>query len=469
MMKKTIGAVYADSKREWVLKTPEDQKSPLLSLPDRRAIEVLTRHNCFWLGEHYGEHIGPKVSELARQALDSGLGRKAFAKELKRTLGGVAPADYKYWDVAASAALVRARSFGVISGMEDAEITEYEVVAMGDERMCPICGEMNGRTFSVTETRKVIDSVLSIQDPKAFKKALPWQTKPAKGVSDAALCSSGQSIPPFHGRCRCVLVMTGTVSEGAKPPQEDTPVVFNAKTIAEANEQAVKYGIAKNANFKGLDVSVANEMNTGVLRAQRAFPELKGKMDFIGSTQERLTLAHNLTAQNVLIECTDRLHKIYPGKTDEELLEILKKRLKKDRAKANVYATSWPDSPRGTGGITVNANYGSAKRLSKFKASLSNDVKALFHPESCDTVKSIIDHEMGHEIDKLLKAKADPTVRKLYDSLAKSGKMKEELSGYSEKNIGEFIAEAWAEYQNNPKPRATARKVAERLLELKGD
>jgi hypothetical protein len=206
MMKKTIGAVYADSKREWALKTPEGRRSPLLSLPDRRAIEVLTRHNCFWLGEHYGEHIGPKVSELARQALDSGLGRKAFAKELKRTLGGVAPADYKYWDVAASAALVRARSFGVISGMEDAEITEYEVVAMGDERMCDICGEMSGRVFSVAEAKSLMDRAIGIKDPTEFKKTMPWQTRPMVGVSGKKIMSDGQTVPPFHGRCRCIII-----------------------------------------------------------------------------------------------------------------------------------------------------------------------------------------------------------------------------------------------------------------------
>ncbi|MDR1021037.1 MAG: hypothetical protein LBL73_09790 [Synergistaceae bacterium] len=241
LMKKNIEAAYADSKREWALKTPKDRKSPLLSLPDRRAVEVLTRHNCFWLGERYGEHVGPKVSEIAREALDSGLGRKALAEELRRRLGGVAPEDYRYWDVAASSALVRARSFGAISGMEEAEIAEYEVLAMGDERMCPICGEMNGRTFSVAETRRVIDSALGIKDPAAFKKALPWQSKPAKGMTDAELCSGGQSIPPFHGRCRCVLVTAGEASEKPTLPSPlDPPGMKTPKGKPMDHEEALK-------------------------------------------------------------------------------------------------------------------------------------------------------------------------------------------------------------------------------------
>jgi hypothetical protein len=93
--------------------------------------------------------------------------------------------------------------------MEEAGFTEYEILAMMDERTCAICGEMNGRVFSVSETRKVINSVLDIQDPKAFKAAMPWQSKPAKGMTNAKLCSSGQNLPPFHGRCRCTLIAVG--------------------------------------------------------------------------------------------------------------------------------------------------------------------------------------------------------------------------------------------------------------------
>ena len=221
-MKKYIEAAYSSAKQEWTLETVKDKDSPLLSLPDRRAIEVLTRHNCFWLGEHYGEHIGPKIAELTRQALNAGLGRKALAEELKKELGGVAPKDYKYWDVASSAAIVRARSFGTISGMEEAGIAEYEILAMGDERMCPICGEMNGRVFSVAETRGVINSVLKLDDPKAFKDAMPWQTKPATGMTSSKLTRSGQSLPPFHGRCRCALIMADTTIE-ASSENNETP------------------------------------------------------------------------------------------------------------------------------------------------------------------------------------------------------------------------------------------------------
>ena len=194
-----------------------------LSLADKRAIQVLSRHNCFWLGEHYGKHISPKIAELTQKALDEGLGRDALAKELKQELGGIAPEGYSYWDVVSSSALVRARSFGAISGMEAAGIAEYEILATGDERMCDICGTLSGTHFSVQRTRETIDRVLDITDPEEFKAAMPWQTKAPevtpetkdkkpieRKVTDdeiVRLTAYGQNLPPFHGRCRCTLVM----------------------------------------------------------------------------------------------------------------------------------------------------------------------------------------------------------------------------------------------------------------------
>ena len=201
-----------DEFRKYITRAYESGKSEFaskldLSLPDIRAIDVLTKHNCYWLGEHYGKHIGPKIAELTQNALHDGLGRDELARELQEALGGKV-GGYKYWDVASSAALVRSRSFGCISGMVEAGITEYEILAMGDERMCPICGELSGQTFSVAETREVIDRTLGISDPDKFKEAMPWHTEPPTGVSKDKLIADGMSIPPFHGRCRCVLVVS---------------------------------------------------------------------------------------------------------------------------------------------------------------------------------------------------------------------------------------------------------------------
>ncbi len=202
-LNKYITQAYQSGKSEFAAKSD-------LNLPDKRAIEVLTKHNCYWLGEHYGKHIGPKIAELTQEAINDGLGRNELAEELRKALGGEV-GGYKYWDVVSSAALVRSRSFGCISGMVEAGIVEYEILAMGDERMCPICGELNGQTFSVRGAQRVINHALSIDDPDKFKEAMPWHTQSPAGMSKEKLLAEGMSIPPFHGRCRCTLIMSETV------------------------------------------------------------------------------------------------------------------------------------------------------------------------------------------------------------------------------------------------------------------
>jgi hypothetical protein len=48
--------------------------------------------------------------------------------------------------------------------------------------------------------------VVGISTPDEFKKAMPWQSKPPVGISGKKLMDDGQAIPPFHGRCRCIIV-----------------------------------------------------------------------------------------------------------------------------------------------------------------------------------------------------------------------------------------------------------------------
>lgn len=202
-VRKKIETAYAKSKNEWGKSKPNKTVLSSLKLQDHRAIDIMQRHNCFWLGKHYGEHVGPKISDIARKALEDGLGRKELAGKMKEAFEIT---DYKYWDVVSSSALVRARSFGAISGMEEAGITDYELMAMGDERMCPICGEMDGRVFSVASAKESIEGALSLSSPDDFKSAMPWHTKPPIGIAGSDLARSGMTIPPLHGRCRCIIV-----------------------------------------------------------------------------------------------------------------------------------------------------------------------------------------------------------------------------------------------------------------------
>ena len=109
------------------------------------------------------------------------------------------------------------------------------------------------------------------------------------------------------------------------------------------------------------------------------------------------------------------------------------------------------------------------------KKQLDSDVNAKWHPNGCNTVKSVFDHELGHKIDETIGLKNDSEFLKIFSDAEKQGKdyIKDNLSRYAYKQSyasksydpkEEFIAEAWSEYLNNPKPRDIAKAVGELIV-----
>ena len=73
---------------------------------------------------------------------------------------------------------------------------------------------------------------------------------------------------------------------------------------------------------------------------------------------------------------------------------------------------------------------------------------------------------MGHQMDYLLNLQNDQEIINLYDELLRSRQMVDELSGYAKKDVQEFIAESWTEYNNNPNPRKIATRIG-KLIDAK--
>lgn len=108
-------------------------------------------------------------------------------------------------------------------------------------------------------------------------------------------------------------------------------------------------------------------------------------------------------------------------------------------------------------------------------ADLKRCVELKWHPEGCDTHKSVLDHEFGHSVwyklglDKVavgdgrfVQSPLQEYISRFMRSSTKND-IKEALSEYAATNQSEFFAEAFAEYLNNPNPREVARKVGELL------
>ena len=95
-------------------------------------------------------------------------------------------------------------------------------------------------------------------------------------------------------------------------------------------------------------------------------------------------------------------------------------------------------------------------------------MQAKWHPPGTGTLKAVFDHELGHEIDRLVGLRTHGDFLKIYNEERAKGKahITENLSTYGHKNAAEFIAEAWSEYLNNEKPRPIAVAVGTIIKKL---
>ena len=258
-----------------------------------------------------------------------------------------------------------------------------------------------------------------------------------------------------------------------------TKILFSpAKNIEEANIFAQKNLGVPNASYKGIHIDVANEWNRGLLETFTKFPELKKNFSFVGEMSE----LKDVFEKALIPYLKNEYAKKNSGAvlSEENAKKIVARVMSQPNIKIqfkvprDVIASSRYNSDgvwKSINGVTINKYYGDSPDFIKIISEQS--VANKFHPQGCTTIRSHLDHEIGHQLDKLLGLRDMPEVQKIFESrviISKGvedfSKITNELSEYAwnhnnSNRYAEFIAEAWAEYCNNPEPREMARKIGE--------
>lgn len=282
----------------------------------------------------------------------------------------------------------------------------------------------------------------------------------------------GTNFPPLHTRCRCTFtIIMGRnfvnhyVKKNGDPRRIDGIInkkeFIPAGSLSEAERFVINELGIENVSYKGVDLETANEWNRGLMESFERFPELKNNFGFVGEAHERNKAVKSAMYQYYL----DIYRRQNPNTPESVLKPFIDKAVKNGMrglsVGRDVLAQSWSPTHvvfRKYAGVTVNRDWGKDSAL--FKASLKRDVKSGYHPQGCDTIRSVLDHEIGHQIDTMLDVRNNPEFNELYLSMSRDD-IGRELSGYALKSDGEFIAEAWAEYCNSDSPRPAAQKVGE--------
>lgn len=225
-----------------------------------------------------------------------------------------------------------------------------------------------------------------------------------------------------------------------------------AKTSKEAASFAVSNNLADHANYGAIDVEVANTINDVLQTTLTKFPALRNAQRFVGSAQE-----HNKNRRDIMVNqlLPDALSK---GWSDDEISNYIK-RQKARKVSSSVRAMS------SDYGVSVNEFFGS--NPAKFLESKQRSVERKWNPVGCGSIKATIDHEYGHQLDDLLDLSSSVQFLSIRRNYSKA-QVIEGLSEYASTKHCEYIAEAWAEYVNNPNPRPMSVEIG-KLIESQYD
>ena len=196
------------------------------SQADLNAINSLAESQLWWIGDYWDDSLSKVISStISKESLATGLGREQVGKIIHGIVEGSIPgvavpgtfrgSSEQYFQMLAGTVRNRASNFGAISAMNDAGFTTYRIQAVMDERTSERCRFMHNRTFKVSQGKRHIERSLAAKDPDEYKEIAGWKTedemKLIAGDGDdnsqqKALAASGLSMPPYHARCRTLVI-----------------------------------------------------------------------------------------------------------------------------------------------------------------------------------------------------------------------------------------------------------------------
>lgn len=196
---------------------------------DQAGVEALRETTSVFFGQEYekqADRFRTRAQKTIADGLEKGFGRREIARDLSNEFRDSAIHEH-YWTTVAAVHTNRARSFSSAATFIEAGITQYEILAVQDERTTPICRFMDGKVFSVGEAvgqfeafeaaedlDEVRNRVMPFMRVKGGEIVLPSGRRVAeigpkgfkRAMNTKKLNAAGIHMPPYHFGCRTTVV-----------------------------------------------------------------------------------------------------------------------------------------------------------------------------------------------------------------------------------------------------------------------
>ena len=152
----------------------------------------------------------------------------------------------------------RLSNYGFTAEAKALGMTEYAISEQLDTRICPICKIMHGKRFKVADANNLLKDVFSVQSQGDMRTIQPWPKQDKRSVaalgemSNEELVAHHWNMPPFHPRCRGILVHVNKV-----PRIEDTPSFLAAMGKEQPLENIITQPPDTQSNTLGTDIERA--------------------------------------------------------------------------------------------------------------------------------------------------------------------------------------------------------------------
>lgn len=343
---------------------------------------------------------------------------------------------------------------------KELDVEEYEILATLDSRTSNVCQELDNKVFSMNDFE--VGVTAPPFHPNCRSTTIPYFDD-EYGVGKRAARGSDGKTYYVDSDMSYETWKKGFVDgdkSGIIESKEYNNPFIPAKTIKEAEDYARNILGIENVSYKGVDVELANEWNRGLKESFDKFPEIRENFDFVGTIQER----NKYIKEKLYPKVSKAFMSEYPNYTLEQLNPHIKRYLDKVVPKIEPDTLAVSLNYEFGSGVTVNSKF---KTRQNFETDLRRTVEAKFSPIGTDTVKSVLDHEIAHQLDNMLKISDIDSIQNLYNKYSEY-ELTNLLSTYAWKNnnpnkYGEFIAEGWSEYLNNENPREIAKEIGETI------